>query len=47
MEPLEIARVLDMNVNTVKTQLTRALELLRAKVSRRLGREGREQDDAI
>jgi RNA polymerase sigma-70 factor (ECF subfamily) len=47
MEPLEIARVLAMNVNTVKTQLARALELLRAKVSRRLGREGREQDDAI
>jgi DNA-directed RNA polymerase specialized sigma24 family protein len=47
MEPQEIAKVLDMNVNTVKTQISRALDLLRAKVSDRLGREGRKQDDAL
>jgi RNA polymerase sigma-70 factor, ECF subfamily len=39
LEPDEIAEVLDMKLATVKTQLTRALELLRAKVSTRLGRE--------
>ncbi len=38
MEVEEIARVLDMNLNTVKTHLSRGLELLRGKVSRRLGR---------
>lgn len=36
MEPEEIARILDMNVNTVKTQLSRALDLLRAKTAHRL-----------
>ncbi len=39
MELEEIAKVLSMNVSTVKTQISRALELLRGKVSRRLGKE--------
>jgi DNA-directed RNA polymerase specialized sigma24 family protein len=39
MELDEIAKVLGMNVRTVKTQISRALELLRGKVSRRLGKE--------
>ena len=39
MELEEIAKVLRMNVSTVKTQISRALELLRGKVSRRLGKE--------
>jgi RNA polymerase sigma-70 factor (ECF subfamily) len=39
MELEEIAKVLGMNVSTVKTQISRALDLLRGKVSRRLGRE--------
>jgi RNA polymerase sigma-70 factor (ECF subfamily) len=38
MELEEIAKVLDMNVSTVKTQISRALDLLRGKVSRRLGK---------
>ena len=38
MELEEIAKVLDMNVSTVKTQIGRALDLLRGKVSRKLGR---------
>jgi len=38
MELDEIAKMLDMNVSTVKTQIARALDLLRGKVSRRLGR---------
>jgi DNA-directed RNA polymerase specialized sigma24 family protein len=38
MELDEIAKVLGMNVSTVKTQIARALNLLRGKVSRRLGR---------
>lgn len=43
MEPEEIARTLEMNVNTVKTQLSRALDLLRSKTERRLSpqRSGR------
>jgi RNA polymerase sigma-70 factor (ECF subfamily) len=45
MEPEEIAKVLKMKVATVKTQLSRALELLRAKVSRRLRREDPEHED--
>jgi RNA polymerase sigma-70 factor (ECF subfamily) len=45
MEPDEIAKALEMNVATVKTQLARALELLRAKVSRRLRRENPEHED--
>ena len=36
MELEEIARVLGMNVSTVKTQIGRALELLRAKTTHRL-----------
>jgi RNA polymerase sigma-70 factor, ECF subfamily len=38
MELEEIAGMLGMNVSTVKTQISRALELLRGKVSRRLAR---------
>lgn len=38
MELEEIAQILSMNVSTVKTQISRALELLRGKVSRRLGK---------
>jgi RNA polymerase sigma-70 factor (ECF subfamily) len=38
MELEEIASVLSMNVSTVKTQISRALDLLRGKVSRRLGK---------
>ena len=38
MELEEIAGVLGMNVSTVKTQISRALDLLRGKVSRRLGK---------
>jgi RNA polymerase sigma-70 factor (ECF subfamily) len=37
MELEEIAKVLGVNVSTVKTQISRALDLLRGKVSRRLG----------
>jgi RNA polymerase sigma-70 factor, ECF subfamily len=40
MEPEAIAEVLDMNVSTVKTQITRALDLLRAKTARRLRQNG-------
>ncbi len=36
MELDEIAKVLDMNVSTVKTHIARGLEFLRGKVSRRL-----------
>ena len=38
MEPEEISKVLGIHVSTVKSQLTRALELLRAKTAYRLGR---------
>ena len=38
MELEEIAKILGMNVSTVKTQISRALDLLRGKVSRRLGK---------
>lgn len=37
LEPAEIARVLDMPVNTVKSHLRRSLTLLRDKLSRSLG----------
>jgi RNA polymerase sigma-70 factor (ECF subfamily) len=37
MEVDEIAKVLDMNVSTVKTHLARGLQLLRDKVHRRIG----------
>lgn len=36
MEPDEIAKALGMNVSTVKTQVSRALDLLRAKMAHRL-----------
>lgn len=36
MEPEEIAKVLEMNVSTVKTQISRALDLLRTKTAHRL-----------
>ena len=38
MEMEEIGDVLGMKISTVKTQIFRALELLRAKTARRLGR---------
>lgn len=38
MEIEEIAKVLDTNANTIKTNIARGLERLRAKVSRRLGK---------
>ena len=47
MEPEEIARVLDMNVSTVKTNLARGLDLLRAKTANRLKREEPEQHDTV
>ncbi len=37
MAPDEIAKVLDMNVSTVKTLITRGLDLLRSKTKYRLG----------
>ena len=40
MEPEEIAEMLEMNVSTVKSQIARALDLLRAKTARRLKQEG-------
>jgi RNA polymerase sigma-70 factor (ECF subfamily) len=36
LEPEEISKLLNMNVSTVKTQLTRALDLLRAKTAGKL-----------
>jgi RNA polymerase sigma-70 factor (ECF subfamily) len=36
MEPEEIAKTLSMNVSTVKTHISRALDLLRAKTAKRL-----------
>jgi RNA polymerase sigma-70 factor, ECF subfamily len=44
MELEEIAAVLRMNVNTVKSQIARALELLRAKTAHRLKQEGDRND---
>lgn len=46
MEPEEIAETLEINVSTVKSQITRALDLLRAKTARRLKQDG-EEDDAL
>jgi RNA polymerase sigma-70 factor (ECF subfamily) len=40
MELEEIAEVLRTKISTVKTQIFRGLELLRAKTAHRLGREG-------
>jgi RNA polymerase sigma-70 factor (ECF subfamily) len=37
MDPDEIAKVLEMKVSSVKTLISRGLELLRAKTGRRLG----------
>src|SRR6201999_516417 len=37
LEPAEIAKVLDMPVNTVKSHLRRSLSLLRDKLSRSVG----------
>jgi RNA polymerase sigma-70 factor (ECF subfamily) len=39
MEPEEIADTLEMNVSTVKSQITRGLDLLRTKTARRLKQE--------
>jgi RNA polymerase sigma-70 factor, ECF subfamily len=39
MDPEEIAEMLEMNVSTVKSQIIRALDLLRAKTARRLKQE--------
>jgi RNA polymerase sigma factor (sigma-70 family) len=36
LEPGEISKLLNMNVSTVKTHLTRALDLLRAKTAGKL-----------
>jgi RNA polymerase sigma-70 factor (ECF subfamily) len=36
----EIAKILDMKTSTVKTHISRGLEFLRGKVSRRLGKGG-------
>jgi DNA-directed RNA polymerase specialized sigma24 family protein len=38
MEPEEISEVLGIHVSTVKSQITRAIELLRAKTAQRLGK---------
>ena len=43
MEVDEIARTLDMKPSTVKTHLSRALDLLRAKTEKRLGHVGNGQ----
>lgn len=40
MDVEEIAKTLDMKPATVKTQLARALDLLRAKTERRMGSDG-------
>jgi RNA polymerase sigma-70 factor (ECF subfamily) len=37
LDPAEIAKVLDMPVNTVKSHLRRSLGMLREKLSRQLG----------
>ena len=47
MEMDEIAEVLGMKVNSVKTQIFRALALLRMKTAQRLGRSEGSTSDAI
>jgi RNA polymerase sigma-70 factor (ECF subfamily) len=47
MEIDEISKVLDMNASTVKTHIARGLEMLRGKVSRRLGDRGKRFHDAV
>ena len=39
LEPSEIAAILEMPVNTVKSHLRRSLQVLRGKVTRYLGEE--------
>jgi RNA polymerase sigma factor (sigma-70 family) len=46
MEVDEIAKLLEMHSSTVKTNIARGLEMLRGKVSRRLGK-GEGKHDAI
>ncbi len=40
MDPEEISKMLRMNVSTVKTQISRAIDLLRAKTASRLAQHG-------
>jgi RNA polymerase sigma-70 factor (ECF subfamily) len=47
MNPDEIAKVLGMNVSSVKTLISRGLELLRAKTSRTLGADHRISHDTV
>ena len=48
MEPEEISRTLGMKVSTVKTQLHRAVELLRSKTLAKLGRgRGRDTNELV
>jgi RNA polymerase sigma-70 factor (ECF subfamily) len=37
LDPMEIAKVMDMPLNTVKSHLRRSLSMLRDKLSRTLG----------
>jgi RNA polymerase sigma-70 factor, ECF subfamily len=45
MEPEEISEVLGIHVSTVKSQIARALELLRAKTAQRLGKTKEPETD--
>jgi RNA polymerase sigma-70 factor (ECF subfamily) len=45
MEPEEISEVLGIHVSTVKSQIARALEMLRAKTARRLGKDKEPETD--
>jgi RNA polymerase sigma-70 factor (ECF subfamily) len=47
MEIEEISKVLEMNASTVKTHITRGLEMLRGKVSRRLAPKGKGSHDSV
>ena len=42
LDPAEIARIMEIPLGTVKSQLQRALALLREKLARRLGGAGQE-----